>query len=131
MSGVTEYNAKDCTITWGDIYITGLAEDMVSGSKNEDFFSESVGAQGDVVINEKNDPLGTVTIKVHGTCPQRKFLIADAKAGTIKPLWVNNKSLGRKFGGTQARIKNFPEETEGTELGDLEFVFSVFDYTTA
>lgn len=127
---MTEYNAKDCVITWGNTYLTGLAEDMVTGSKDEEFFSTSVGAQGDVVVNETNNPLGTVTVTLQGTSPQRKQLIADAKAGVIAPLWVNNKNLDRKFGGTQARIKNFPEDAEGAELEDLEFEFQVFDYTT-
>lgn len=127
---MTEYNAKDCVITWGNTYITGLAEDMVTGSKDEEFFSTNVGAQGDVVVSETNNPLGTVTITLQGTSPQRKQLIADAKAGVVAPLWVNNKNLGRKFGGTQARIKNFPEDAEGAELEDLEFEFQVFDYTT-
>ena len=127
---MTEYNAKDCVITWGSTYLTGLAEDMVTGAKDEEFFSTSVGAQGDVVVNETNNPLGTVTVTLQGTSPQRKQLIADAKAGVIAPLWVDNKNLGRKFGGTQARIKNFPEDAEGAELDDLEFEFQVFDYTT-
>lgn len=125
----TQWNAKDCTIMWDGINITGLGEDMVTGEKDEEFFSTTVGAQGDVVVNEINNDLGTVTITVQGTCPQKSKLIADAKAGKIAPLWVSNPSIGEKLGGSKARIKNYPSLEYGQELSDREFVFAVFDYT--
>lgn len=126
---MTSYNAKDCVITWGNMYLTGLGEDMVTGAKDEEMFSTSVGAQGDVIVNEINNDLGTVTITVQATCPQRSQLISDAKAGAVKPLWVNNKTLRASFGGTQARIKNYPEISLAQEAEDIEFEFQVFDYT--
>ena len=129
MGQVSSYNAKDVSVVWNHYFITGFGEDMASGSKDEEFFSTSVGAQGDVVINEVNNDLGTVTITVQPTCPQRAQLIADAKAGVVAPLFVNNKSQGKSYGGNQARIKNYPEETLGNEAEDLEFEFQVFDYT--
>lgn len=128
---MTSYNAKDCVITWGSTYLTGLGEDMVSGEKDEEMFSTSVGAQGDVVVSEMNNDLGTVTVTLQATSPQRKQLIADAKSGAIKPLWVNNKVLGTSFGGTQARIKNYPELSLSQEAEDTEFEFQVFDYTVS
>lgn len=126
---MTSYNAKDCVITWNGIYITGLGEDMVTGAKDEEYFSTNVGAQGDVVVSEINNNLGTVTLTLQGTSPQRTKLIADAKAGVIAPIWVNNKNLNTSFGGTQARIKNLPEISLAQELEDIEFEFQVFDYT--
>ena len=126
---MTSYNAKDCAITWNSYFITGLGEDMVTGEKDEEMFSTSVGAQGDVIVNEMNNDLGTITVTVQATSPQRSQLIADAKAGVIAPIWVNNKVLGTSFGGTQARIKNFPEISMSQEAEDIEFEFQVFDYT--
>lgn len=125
----TQWNAKDCTVMWDGINITGLGEDMVTGEKDEEFFSTIVGAQGDVLVNEMNNSLGTVTITVQGTCPQRAKLLADAKAGKIAPLWVSNPSIGERIGGSQARIKNYPSMEYGQELADREFEFQVFDYT--
>ena len=126
---MTSYNAKDCTITWDNRFITGLGEDMVTGSKDEEMFSTSVGAQGDVITSEINNDLGTVTLTVQATCPQRKKLIADAKSGSVAPLWVKNKKLGVTFGGTKARIKNYPEISLAQEAEDIELEFQVFDYT--
>lgn len=128
---MTSYNAKDCVIIWNGIYLTGLGEDMVTGTKDEEMFSTGVGAQGDVIVNEINNNIGTVTVTLQSTSPQLKKLIADAKAGVVAPLWVNNKNLNRSFGGTQARIKNYPEITLSQEAEDAEFEFAVFDYTVA
>lgn len=126
---VTKYNSKDCTITVNGVYITGLGENMVTGSKDEEFFSTSVGAQGDVIMNDTNNDLGTVTITVQATSPQKPLLLALAKAGSVVPLWVTNKSIGERMGGTYARIKNYPELANSAEAEDREFEFAVMDYT--
>ncbi len=126
---VTSYNAKDCTITVNGIYITGLGEDMVSGEKDEEFFEAAVGAQGDVIMNEKNNNLGTITLTVQATSPQKAMLMSLAKAGTVFPIWVTNKTIGERMGGTSARIKNYPELSQGTEAEDREFEIAVMDYT--
>lgn len=125
---MTQYNAKDCTIMWDGIYITGVGEDMVSGEKDEEFFSTSVGAQGDVCVSEVNNSLGTITLTVQATSPQKGKLLSDAKAGKTAPLWVTNKSIGERMGGSKARIKNYPELANGAEAEDREFEFQVFDY---
>lgn len=129
MPNITRYNAKDCTITVDNTYITGLGEDMVTGEKDEDFFEASVGAQGDVVANEINNTLGTVTIVVQVTSPQKQFLMDLAGISGFIPLWVTNKSLGERFGGTKAKMKTFPSMSRGASAEDMEFVFQVFDYT--
>lgn len=125
---LTRYNAKDCTITVDGTYITGLGEDMVSGEKSEDFFTPVVGAQGDTIKSVINNDLGEVTIIVQPTSPQKAFLLSLASREEPFPLWVTNKSLGERFGGTQANLLTYPEMTRGAEAEDMEFVFQVFDY---
>lgn len=126
--GRTAYNAKDCVITIDGVYITGVAEDMITGEKDEDFFTTTVGAQGDVAVNEVNNPLGTIKLTLQGTSPQNEMLIKYAKKNKEFPIWVNNKNLKEKFGGSQARIKKFPAMEEGIELSDREYEMTVFDY---
>ena len=123
------YDAKDTSIVVDSTYITGLGEDMISAEKDEDFFSTSVGAQGDVVRSMINNTLGTVTIYVQPTSPQKKFLLGLAKRTEPFPLWAINKKLGERVGGTMANLKTFPEFARGTEAEDMEFVFTVFDLT--
>ena len=128
MANVTSYNALDTTVIVDDIYITGLGEDMISGEKDEEFSSESVGAQGDVVENVINNPLGTVTITIQPTSPQRKFLDSLAKRADFFPLWCVNKKLNERFGGTKAKLKKYPAIERGAEAGDMEYEFKVYDY---
>lgn len=129
MGKVTSYNAKDCVITVAGVYITGLGETMVTGEKDEDNATAVVGAQGDVVINEINNDLGTITLTVQGTCPQLAHLKKLAKTKAIFPIWVNNKSLKEKFGGTKAFFKKTPNFEYGAELEDRECEIQVCDYT--
>lgn len=126
---VTSYNAKDTTVIVGGMYITGLGEDMVTGEKDEDFFSTAVGAQGDVVKNVINNSLGTITINVQVTSPQFKALLVLANQTEPFPIWCMNKTLGTSFGGTQANLIKYPEISLGSEAEETEFTFQVFDYT--
>ena len=123
------YDAKDTSIIVDNTYITGLGEDMISAEKEEDFFSPSVGAQGDVVKSQINNTLGTVTIYTQVTSPQKAFLMSLAKRTEPFPLWAVNKKLGERFGGTMANLLTFPEIARGAEAEDMEFVFQVFDLT--
>lgn len=126
---VRAYNPKDCVVTVGGVYITGLGEDMVSCEKDEDNFSAAVGAQGDVVVNQSNNQLGTITVTVQGTSPQKAYLMGLAKTGELFDIWVINKSINEKVGGSKAMMKKPPTLEQGTELADREFEIQVFDYT--
>lgn len=126
---VTQYNAKDVVITVDGVYITGLGEDFVTGEKDEDNMSAVVGAQGDVVVNETNNDLGTITLTLQGTSPQLPYIKKLAKTKKIVDVWVNNKALKEKFGGSKAMIKKAPSLEYGAELADREIEIQVFDYT--
>lgn len=126
---VTQYDAKDTSVVVDNVFITGLGEDMISGEKDEDAFSSSVGAQGDVVVSETNNPLGTMTIYIQPTSPQKGFLLNLAKRAEPVSVWAVNKKLGERFGGTKARLLKYPNIDRSAEPEDMEFVFQVFDYT--
>lgn len=126
---VSTYNAKDTSIIVDGVYITGLGEDMYSAEKDEDLRSDSVGAQGDVVSNVVNNPLGTMTIYVQPTSPQKKFLMSLKNRTTPFSVWAVNKKLGERVGGTKALLQKFPSIDRGSEAEDMEFVFRIYDYT--
>lgn len=121
------YNPKDTVITIDGVFITGLGEDMISFEFDEERFSTAVGAQGDVVVNETNNNLATMTLTIQASSPQYKMLLNYARQGTTFPVWGVNKSIGERFGGTQARFKNPPSISYGTEMEDREFEITVFD----
>lgn len=126
---VASYDAKDTSIVVDGTYITGLGEDMVSAEKDEDFFSASVGAQGDVVKSEINNSLGTMSVYVQPTSPSKKFLLALAKRKEPFPIWAVNKKLGERFGGSMANLLSYPSIERGAEAEDMEFTFQIFDLT--
>lgn len=128
MANMTSYDAKNCTVVVDGVYITGLSETMVTGEKDEEMFTTSVGAQGDIVTSEINNTLGTITLTVQPTSPQKSMLMNYARAKNEFAIWVTNKSIGERFGGTKARIKNFPSLEHGSEAADREFQIQVFDY---
>lgn len=125
--GRTCYNAKDCTILVGSVYITGLGEDMVSFEKEEDYIEPVVGAQGDVCVNVVNHEICTLTLRVQATCPQKAYLFSLARSRAVFPVWVTNKSIGERFGGPEAAVRSMPELTHGAVAEDREFVISVFN----
>lgn len=129
MGRFSTYNAKDWSVTYDGTYITGFSEEMVTGAKDEEFFTPSVGAQGDTISNEINNDLGTVSITLQATSPSVAYLKKCAKQGKTAPLWCNNLKLKETFGGTLARIKNYAEIVAAAEAEDLTFEFQVFDYT--
>ena len=129
MGRFSQYNAKDWSAQFGGVFITGFGEEMITGAKDEELFSSSVGAQGDAIMNEINNDLGTISINVQATSPSVPYLKQCAKAGTIAPLWCNNLKLGETIGGEIARIKNYAEIAAAQEAEDLTFEFQVYDYT--
>ncbi len=130
MANVTTYNAKECTILVDGVYITGLGEDMISWSKDEAYFEPTVGAQGDVIKSEINNDIHSLSVTVQPTSPQFGFLINLAKRKEPFPVWVVNKALGVRLGGTKANVMEAPEISLGASAEDAEFVFCVFDGIT-
>lgn len=125
---VTKYNAKDTVVAIDNFFVTGLSEDFITGERQEAFFNTAVGAQGDIVENEVNNTLGTINLTIQATSPQYKTMLQYARAGKHFPIWVTNKSIGERFGGTDARFTNFPSAEYGAEISDREFEVTVFDY---
>lgn len=126
---VTSYNAKDCTIQVGEIFITQVGEDMVNFEKEEAYFEPVVGAMGDVVRSEINNSIHKLTITIQPTSPQKNYLMSLAGQRDTFPIWVTNKVLGERFGGTMASVQEMPEISRGAEAEDMEFTFCVFDGT--
>ena len=121
------YNAKDTSIVIDGVHITGLAEDMWSFEKEEALAENAVGAQGDVVRSEINNSLYTATVTVQTTSPQVNFLFSLRNRTEPFPIWMINKPLKRREGGTMAMVTEMPSDELGAEAGELEFAFTVYD----
>ncbi|MGG1443510.1 phage protein [Brevibacillus laterosporus] len=128
---VTSYDAMEVTVTVNGTFITGFTDgSFVECEKDEDHFSTSVGAQGDVVVSEINNPLGTIKLTLQATSPSIAFLNKLAKQKEMSDIWViSNGEPKEKTGGTQARIKKQAAVTYSDEAEDREFEIVVLDYT--
>ena len=76
---IKNYNPSDVTITvasraFGTFAITGLGEDNIECSADNDFAEAVTGFQGDVVINESAKRNGTIKVSVQATSPQWPML---------------------------------------------------------
>ena len=127
MLNFARYNANDTTITVDDVHITGLGEDMWSFEKEEALAENAVGAQGDIIRNEINNGIYTATITVQTTSPQVNFLFSLKDRTEPFPLYMINKALKRREGGSMAMMSEFPADELGAEASDLEFTFTVYD----
>ena len=123
----SRYNAKDTSIIVDGVYITGLGEEMWSFEKEEALAENSVGAQGDIVRSEINNNIWNATITVQATSPQLNFLFNLKNRTEPFPVWMINKALGRREGGTMAMVTELPEDALGAAAEDLAFVFTVYD----
>lgn len=128
---VTQYDSKNVSITVDGVYLTGYGEDtMVTCEKMEDRSTYSVGAQGDVVQNIVNNPLGEIVVTLAQTSPQIAYLNELANTGRQVPIWVINKNGNEDLAGGSVGVVNKPAPLElGSEVGVREFTFTVLDYT--
>lgn len=122
-----KYNPNDTTVTIDGVFVTGLGEDMIEFEFDEERFETVVGAQGDVVVNETNNQLASMTLTLQASSPQYKMCLDYAKNGTIFPIWAANKSIGERFGGTKARFKNSAPANYGQSLEDRAFEIAIFN----
>ena len=127
----SKYNAKDTTIIVDGVHITGLGEDMWSFEKAEDLAEDSVGAQGDVIRNEINNPIYNATVTVQRTSPQYSFLRSLKNRTEPFPIYMINKALGTKDGGSMALCTSVPASALGSSAEDVEFGFTVYDGDTS
>lgn len=128
---VTSYDAKDVSVIVNGIYLTGFADGtFVSYSKDEEQFSTTVGALGDVARAKVNNPLGTITVTLQQTSPQVSMMNNLAMSGKLVEARVIHKgSNTQKVGGTQCFVKKPTDGEFSNEVSNREFEIAVLDYS--
>lgn len=128
---VTSYDAKDVSVIVNGIYLTGFADGtFVSYSKDEEQFSTTVGALGDVARAKVNNPLGTITVTLQQTSPQVSMMNNLAMSGKLVEARVIHKgSNTQKVGGTQCFVKKPADGEFSNEVSNREFEIAVLDYS--
>lgn len=125
---VTTYDPKDVAVIVGGVFLTGFGEDLVSVVKDEENFAVAIGAQGDVVRNKVNNPLGTVSVTLQKTSPQCTYLDGLANSGALVPLSVVYSGTPKeRTTVTQAYLKKPADREYGSEAGDRTYEFQCLD----
>lgn len=129
MSVPKKYDPKDCVTTINGSYaVTGYASDMITGSRDNDSVSFTEGAQGDTVANLSASTLGTITLTLLATSPSNAVLVDLAKKKEFFSIWINNKSIGERMGGTQAMVVKYPDYSYGSTVGNRAYTIKVVDF---
>ena len=64
---------------------------------------------------------------MHGQYLQLKYLLSLKDKAEATEVWVINKALGVRAGGTQGYISEMPEISLGASAEDVEISFAVYD----
>lgn len=122
------YDPNDVSVIVASVYLTGFGDDVVTVSKDEDNFTVSVGAQGDVVRSKVNNPLGTITVTLQATSPQVPYLNSLANSGRAVPVSVIYSGDPKEIStSTEAYVKKPADREYGKEAGTREFEFQCMD----
>lgn len=122
------YDPRDVSVIIDGVYITGFGEDLVEVEKDEDNYSVTVGAQGDVVRSKSNNPLATTTITLLPSSPQLAFMNNLANSGKLVPVSIiYNGSPKETTTSTEAYVKKPATRTYGAEAENREFEIQMLD----
>ena len=130
------YSFKNGTVVFGILQLTGFDEgdDVVTIEIEADEFTDSVGANGDVIRYQTNDHRCTVTVKLQSTSLSNKDLVSIAnadrqtRAGAL-PMLIQNKELGESWVIDEAWIKKIPKMSAGQKSGSYDWVFRGSNFT--
>lgn len=125
------YDARRVTLVVNDFTVTGFAEgSMITTEAADDRSVTAVSAKGDVARAKKNNPTGTITVRLHQTEVENNRLFMQwALADEEVSIWVySDNDVKEKIGGTRAWIKKLPSTDFGGEIAAREYLFEVADY---
>ncbi len=128
MSMFKQFDPGKITMVWNGIQILGIGPDtFVKAVRNEDQYTEQVGANGDVVHSRNRNRTGKVTFTIQDASPTNDALSAAAKADELTGL-MYGALLIKDLNGTtliqcaNARIQKFPDLEYGKDSGTNEWI---------
>jgi hypothetical protein len=122
------YDPGRIVVIWNGIQIQGYGPDtFVKATRNEDAFTEQVGANGDVVHVRNRNRTGKVTFTVQDASPSNDQLSAAAIADELTGLSVGALMIKDLNGTTlvqcaNARIQKFPDLEYAAAAGTNDWV---------
>lgn len=126
---LASYDPAKVSIQIAGVDIVGFPDgDMVTVSKNEDFFNNMVGTKGEVTRAVNRNNTGTITLRLQHTSPSIAFIQAMALTDglgvpPILPFTVLDPSSHDKILATQVWLQADAEHNWGNETGVREYQF--------
>jgi hypothetical protein len=124
------YSAKDHTLNYGGVDITGLADDFLVAARNEDGFTDVPSADGEITRNKNANQSGTVTITLKNSSSANTTLgalaLADEVNGGGVTSFVMLDLLGNTvISGAECWVRKLPDINRGKEVGETVWVIAV------
>ncbi|UUV27059.1 MULTISPECIES: DUF3277 family protein [Lysinibacillus] len=116
------HNFKNTQAVVAGNILTGFGDgDAISAEPNEDKWTQSVGADGNVSWNESNNETGTFTFKLKPESASIPVLHQLYKSGESFDVMLHDTELNTRVTGEDCRIQKWPtfsraEETEPREI---------------
>ena len=130
------YSFSNVAVVFGILQLSGFDEgdDVVTIEAEADEFTDSAGANGDVIRYQTNDHRCTITIKLQSTSTSNRDLVLIANAdrqlrkGALSML-IQDKELGETWTIDEAWIKKIPKMSKGQKSGSYDWVFRGSNFT--
>ena len=128
------YDPGLVVITLGNDPIQGPFADgtFITVERNEELYSQKVGADGEVSRARNRNRSGKITLRLHQTSPSNEVLSSLAFTGEnqgtdVLPISVEDLSGTALHSGGQAWVQKYPTAENAKETTDREWVIGVAD----
>lgn len=115
------YNFKDNQVIVNGAIITGYADgDAIQAERNEDKYTQLVGADGGVTYNKSNDDTGIITLTLKPTSSSLPTLRALSKSEELFNVLIQDTKNNIRVTGEDCLIQKWPSFTRGAEASGVE-----------
>jgi len=123
------FNFKDTVAIVGGIILTGFMDGTpIEAEKNEDTFSQHVGADGSVTYNESADETGTFTFTLKQDSSVVPMLDALLKSKESFNISLNDAKRKKRVNGMDCRFAKNPNFSRGAEVEGVEYTILAAQY---
>ena len=115
------YNFKNNQVIVNGAIITGYADgDAIKAERNEDKFSQFVGADGDVTYNETNNDTGLITLMLKPSSSSLSYLKSLYKSKKLFNVLIQDTANNVRVTGEDCMIQRWPSFSRGEEASGVE-----------
>lgn len=123
------FNFKDTVVVVGGIILTGFMDGTpISAEKNEDTFTQHVGADGSVSYIESNDNTGTFTFTLKDDSSVLPALESLRKSKESFNVTITDTKRGKRISGEDCRFAKNAPFSRGADMEGVEYTILAADY---